>query len=120
MAQPAPTHLFPHGVQGHAWGVPPRKRPGKGHSDTARAAVSSRPSIGSRAHVTRGSREWGTSQGEHCLGDFFVSWGGGHLRSRNTRDDEEEADIPGESTSVRKGSGVQGCNTSQMRLGKVL
>ena len=76
-------------------------------------------------HVLRGAPgSWGTSPGEPCLGVCFGSWAGGHLRSRNTRaeaeEEEEEADIPGESTFVRKWNGVQGCNTSQMRLGKVL
>lgn len=96
---------------------------GRDAMPAARVAASSRASAGAGTRATRGCRELGTSQGEPCLGDGFVSWGGGHLRSRNTREEEkeeEEADIPGESTSVRKQSGVQGCNTSQMRLGKVL
>lgn len=47
--------------------------------------------------------------------------GRGHLRSRNTGEKEEEekegeeADIPGESSSVWRGRTVQGCNMSQMR-----
>lgn len=102
-----PPTFPPRGVQTHAWG----NVQGRDRMPAGRASAGS---------ITRGSRELGTSQEEPCLGDCFVSWAGGHLRSRNTREEEEEADIPGESTSVRKQSGVQGCNMSQMRLGKVL
>lgn len=67
------------------------------------------------------AHEQGTSPGEPCSGDCVCQLGGGHPRSRSTREEEEEeTDIPGESTSVRKQSGVQGSNPSQMRLGKVL
>lgn len=39
----------------------------------------------------------------------------GHLRSRNTGEKEEEADIPQESPSVWRGSMVQARNKSQAR-----
>lgn len=114
VAQPAPTHLSPPA----GCKLTPGESPW-GNVQGRDMMPAGRASAGSRACITRGSGELGTSQGEPCLGDCFVSWAGGHLRSRNTGE-EEEADIPGESTSIRKRSGVQGYNMSQMRLGKVL
>lgn len=127
VSQPSPTRLSPPRRGGPSsrpgeltpGESPLRKHPGKGRNARSPGGSHQQSQRWLRGTCYKGLPGAGRKpRGALLRGLHIVSWGGGHLRSRSTR--EEEAGIPGESTSVREQSGVQGSNTSQMRLGKVL